>query len=101
MKGQICTLFFIIKKLDDFKTNSFIKININSNIFNLDKNIHEFKTDNKKIRKFIILIIIIALLVFGTIFVIKSKKIKKLFKKRIEDDIEMKEIEEPLDINKK
>ena len=36
---------------------------------------------------------------FGTIFAIKSNKIKKLFKKRIEDDIEMKQIEEPLGIN--
>ena len=99
MKGQICTLFFIIKKLDDFKTNSFIKININSNIYSLDKNIHELKSDSKKIRNFIILMIIIALLMFGTIFAIKSNKIKKLFKKRIEDDIEMKQIEEPLGIN--
>lgn len=99
MKGQICNLFFVINKLDDFKTNSFIKININSNIYSLDKNIHELKSDSKKIRNFIILMIIIALLMFGTIFAIKSNKIKKLFKKRIEDDIEMKQIEEPLDIN--
>ena len=99
MKGQICNLFFVINKLDDFKTNSFIKININSNIYSLDKNIHELKSDSKKIRNFIILMIIIALLMFGTIFAIKSNKIKKLFKKRIEDDIEMKQIEEPLGIN--
>ena len=26
MKGQICNLFFVINKLDDFKTNSFIKM---------------------------------------------------------------------------
>ena len=101
LKGQICTLFFIIKKLDNFELNSFIKININSTNSNLDKNnTHKFKVDNKKNIKLIIWIIIGTLLIIGTIYAIKSKKIKKLFKKRIEDDIEMKEIEEPLEINK-
>ena len=101
MKGQICTLFFSIKKLDDFKLNSFIKININSNNFNLDKNTHEFKADNKKIRKLTILLIIVVILIIGISFGIKSKKVKKLFEKRIEDEIEMEQIEEPLDLNNK
>ena len=91
-KGQICKIFFVIKKTYDIENDSFIKININSNfLINSQKN----KIDNKKFSKLNIWIFISFILLFGIIYEVKSRINKSIFKNEKENEMEMKEIQQP------